>query len=254
MPSGTPNAMPSELCVEGVSKRFGGLVAVSNLSLTLRAGTIHGLIGPNGAGKSTTIALLSGFQRPNEGTISFDGVDLTRLSPWSIAQHGISRTFQQATPLPGLSVFDNVLVGMHTRFQRHERAPLREQARAVLKRFELEELATSDAQALTFGQLRFLEIARAAVMRPKLLLLDEPAAGLNDVERRRLADIVTGLRSDGIGVLLIDHDVPFVFGLCDTLTVMDFGSVIAEGRPDTVRSNPAVVSAYLGGTATVRGS
>jgi ABC-type branched-subunit amino acid transport system ATPase component len=249
----------SLLMMSGVTKTFGGLTAVSELDLHVEPGGIHGLIGPNGAGKSTTIGLLSGFLRPDGGRIMFDEHDLTRLDPAAIARLGISRTFQQAAPLVGLSVFENVIVGMHTRFhaslgavalglpaaQREARA-LTASVEALLARFDLGALAETDAKNLTFGQLRFLEIARAVAMEPQIILLDEPAAGLNEPERKRLVGVVRELRDRGIGVLLVDHDVPLVFGLCDRMTVMNFGSVIASGSPEEVRLNPAVIEAYLG--------
>ncbi len=252
-----------DLALIGVMKRFGGLVAVADVSLSVSVGRIHGLIGPNGAGKSTTIGLVSGFLRADSGRILFGSRDLGRMAPSAIARLGISRTFQQATPLAGLSVFENVLVGMHTRYRsglgavlvrsRAARREARELARSVadlLARFGLAAQAEADARNLTFGQLRFLEIARAIAMRPRILLLDEPAAGLNDVERAQLATLIRGFRDEGVGLLLVDHDVPFVFGLCDRMTVMNFGSVIATGDPDTVHRDPAVREAYLGDVAT----
>jgi branched-chain amino acid transport system ATP-binding protein len=250
------------LALSGVTKRFGGLVAVSDLSLIIEVGRVHGLIGPNGAGKSTTIGLVSGFLVPDSGTIAFGPHDLTGRSPSAIARLGISRTFQQATPLGGLSVFENILVGMHTRYRAglggvlartpSARREAREIARSVeelLVLFELAAQAQADARNLTFGQLRFLEMARAIAMRPRILLLDEPAAGLNDVERRKLAALIRRFRDEGIGMLLVDHDVPFVFGLCDRMTVMNFGSVIASGNPDAVHRDPLVREAYLGAPA-----
>jgi ABC-type branched-subunit amino acid transport system ATPase component len=245
--------------LDGVTKRFGGLVAVAEMSLAVAAGGIHGLIGPNGAGKSTTIGLISGFLRPDAGRITYGSHDLARLTPARIARLGISRTFQQATPLGGLSVFENVLVGMHTRYRaglgavllpneaaRREAATIEGAVRDLLATFGLEAQADADARNLTFGQLRFLEIARAIAMRPRILLLDEPAAGLNDVERARLASLIRGFRDEGVGMLLVDHDVPFVFALCDRMTVMNFGSIIASGDPDAVHHDPAVREAYLG--------
>ena len=249
----------TELVVEGVSKRFGGLVAVNELSLSVAVGSVHGLIGPNGAGKSTAIALISGYLRPDAGRIAFGPNDLSRMSSSRISRLGIARTFQQATPLGGLSVYENILVGLHCRYRtglagvllrspamRREAKDLVRAARELLALFGLEAYAEADARNLTFGQLRFLEIARAIAMGPRILLLDEPAAGLNDVERDKLASLIRGFRNDGVGVLLVDHDVPFVFSLCDRMTVMNFGSVITSGNPDEVHRNPAVREAYLG--------
>jgi ABC-type branched-subunit amino acid transport system ATPase component len=256
------SATAPDLVLEGVTKRFGGLVAVTKLSIAVAEGTVHGLIGPNGAGKSTTIGLVTGFLRPDAGAISLGPHDLTRYSPSVIARLGICRTFQQATPLGGLSVFENVLVGMHRSYRsglgavlvrtpaaRREAAAMVEATHGLLALFGLEALAAADARNLTFGQLRFLEIARAIAMRPRILLLDEPAAGLNDAERARLADLIRGFRDQGIGMLLVDHDVPFVFALADRMTVMNFGSVIASGDPAAVHRDRAVREAYLGDAA-----
>jgi ABC-type branched-subunit amino acid transport system ATPase component len=245
--------------VASLSKRFGGLVAVSDLSLTLSPGTVHGLIGPNGAGKSTTIGLLSGFLRPDTGSVAFAGRELSKLTPSAVAALGVTRTFQQATPLAGLSVYQNVLVGMHRRFRSglsslflsrravaSEAQRIAQAAQELLEVFGLRELGETDAKLLSFGQLRFLEIARAVATKPKFLLLDEPAAGLNETERDQLATHIARFRKEGIGVLLVDHDVPFVFGLCDYMTVMNFGSVIAAGDPRRVAQDTAVREAYLG--------
>jgi ABC-type branched-subunit amino acid transport system ATPase component len=253
----------STLELSAVTKRYGGLVAVADLSLAIAPGSIHGLVGPNGAGKSTTISIAAGFVRPDTGTITFGGRDLGRMAPEAIAGLGIARTFQQATPLAGLSVFENVLVGLHTRYRatlvsvlarspacRSEARAMERAVDALLETFGLAAQANADARTLTFGQLRFLEIARAIARGPAILLLDEPAAGLNEDERERLAVLIRGFRDRGMGVLLVDHDVPFVFGLCDRMTVMNFGSVIASGDPDAIHRDPAVREAYLGDPVT----
>jgi branched-chain amino acid transport system ATP-binding protein len=249
----------SELTAAGVTKRFGGLLAVSEASITIRSGCIHGLIGPNGAGKSTLIGLITGFLRPDAGRIEFDGHDLTRLQPAAIARLGVSRTFQQAAPLLGLTVIENVIAGMHRHYQsgiaavllrwpamRREARALAADAWGLLDRVGLSGEAEAQSGTLTFGKLRFLEIARAMAMRPAVLLFDEPAAGLNQQESAQLAGVVRDLRREGIGILLVDHDVPFVFDLCDEITVMDSGSVVAAGEPDRVYHDPLVRAAYLG--------
>ncbi len=251
--------MTAELTVAAVSKRFGGLVAVSEASLAIRGGRIHGLIGPNGAGKSTMIGLLSGFLRPDAGRIDFSGHDLTRLTPAAIARLGVSRTFQQAAPLLGLTVRENVMAGLHLHYRsgiasvllrlpamRREARDLAAAAYALLERVGLAGEADAQAGMLTFGKLRFLEIARAMAMRPRIILFDEPAAGLNQPESAQLAGILRELRAEGIGILLVDHDVPFVFDLCDEITVMDSGAVIAAGDPDRIYADPRVRDAYLG--------
>ena len=249
----------ARLEVQSIIKRFGGVTAISSASLTLPTGHVHGLIGPNGAGKSTMIGVISGFIKGFSGTIRFDGCDLTACSPAVIARAGISRTFQQATPIAGLTTLENVMVGMHVHHRSHlgsvlfrtpfmlrEARSMRAAAERVLADFDLADDAEADATDLPFGKLRFLELARAVVMRPRILLLDEPAAGLNQPETERLAAIIRAQVQAGVGVLLVDHDVPFVFGLSDQVTVMNFGSVIAAGPPDAVYRDPAVREAYLG--------
>ena len=242
-----------------LTKRFGGVVAVSNVSMTLPPGAVTGLIGPNGAGKSTLINLVSGFRRPDSGEITFEDRDLTRLDPSAIARLGLSRTFQQAAPLAGLTVIENVMVGLHTHYRaglgavllrlpamRREAHANARAARELLNESGLAAEAETEASELPFGKLRFLELARAVAMTPRILLLDEPAAGLNRIETDRLAFLIRTLRDRGITILLVDHDVPFVFGLCDRVVVMNFGGVIAAGKPDDVYGDPAVREAYLG--------
>jgi branched-chain amino acid transport system ATP-binding protein len=249
----------ARLEVRDVTKTFGGVTAISSASLTLPAGSIHGLIGPNGAGKSTMIGVISGFIKDFTGRVRFADQDITALDPTRIARLGLSRTFQQATPITGLTALENVMVGMHIHYSanaaavlfrtpsmRREAREMEGAARVVLDEFGLGSDADADAADLPFGKLRFLEIARAVVMRPSTLLLDEPAAGLNQVETERLASVIRRQAAQGIGVLLVDHDVPFVFQLSDRVTVMNFGSVIASGSPDEVYRDAAVRAAYLG--------
>ncbi len=256
-----------ELNIATATKRFGGLLAVANVSLTIQGGRIHGLIGPNGAGKSTMISLISGALRLDSGQIAYAGHDLGRLDPAAIARLGVARTFQQAAPLLGLSVIENVTTGMHRHYRsgiasvllrlpnmRREARAFAAASKEVLGRVGLAGEAHAQAGTLTFGELRFLEIARAMAMRPRIMLLDEPAAGLNQSESVRLAGILRGLRDEGIGLLLVDHDVPFVFDLCDEVTVMDSGSVIAAGDPDSVYANPIVREAYLGSPDAANGA
>jgi ABC-type branched-subunit amino acid transport system ATPase component len=251
--------MTEGLHVISVTKRFGGVVAVSDASVSVDVGGVHGLIGPNGAGKSTIIGLISGFLRPDAGGLRFGHRDLVRLTPAAIAGLGISRTFQQATPLVGLTVLENILVGMHTRYRsrvpsillratsmRREARDLARSAQALLDMFGLSALADTDAADLTFGKLRLLEMARSVAMRPRILLLDEPAAGLNRWETEQVGQLIRRLRDEGMGVLVVDHDVPFVFNICDRVTVMNFGRVIASGAPEEVYQDPAVREAYLG--------
>ncbi len=249
------------LSLKGVTKRFGGVVALSGVSFDIGDG-VTGLIGPNGAGKSTIVSLVAGYRRPDAGSIKFDGRNITGGEPSEIARLGISRTFQQAAPLPGLTALENVAVGMHTRYcsglldaafrsraWRVEDAALMQEAATLLELFGLADDAQAQAESLTFGKLRFLEIARAMAMRPQLLLLDEPAAGLNSVETQKLEQVIRRLRKDGMRVLLIDHDVPFVFRLCDHVVVLNFGQVLASGTPQEMLDHPGVREAYLGSQA-----
>jgi branched-chain amino acid transport system ATP-binding protein len=250
----------STLCAANVTKTFGGVVAVKNASINLEGGTLAGLIGPNGAGKSTLLSILSGFLRPDGGKVTLDKHDVSRLGPSRTARLGLVRTFQEAAPIAGLSALDNVRVGMHTRFRngpfaailhvpssRREELALREDAQHLLNEVGLRELQDVDAGRLTFGQLRFLEIARALAASPQLLLLDEPTAGLNATESQMLADLIGRIRhSSGLGLLLVDHNVPFLFNLCDRITVMNYGEIIAEGAPQLIEKDPAVHAAYLG--------
>jgi branched-chain amino acid transport system ATP-binding protein/branched-chain amino acid transport system permease protein len=252
-------ASDATLTVSNVSKTFGGLTAVSAASLAVAPGTVHGLIGPNGAGKSTLIGIISGFVRPFAGDVRFAGRSVGALAPAEIARLGLARTFQQATPIAGLTALENVMVGMHVHYRatvgavllrlpamRREARAHEAAARRVLDEFELAADADADAAGLPFGKLRFLELARAIVMRPRVLLLDEPAAGLNAAETLRLEEIIRAQAALGAGILLVDHDVPFVFRLSNEVTVMNFGSVIASGRPDDVYRDSAVREAYLG--------
>ena len=247
------------LTASHVTKAFGGVVAVDDVSLTVDPSTVYGLIGPNGAGKSTLISLLSGFTRPDDGEIRFHGQDVTRLGPARLARLGLARTFQAATPLAGLTVLENVQVALTSKYRsgllcvlartpamRREAKALAAQARALLAEFGLLADADRPARDLSFGKLRYLEIARALATGPKLLLLDEPAAGLNQVEVDELAALISRARADGIAVLLVDHDVSFLFSICDRVTVLNFGKVVTSGSAAEVQSSELLREAYLG--------
>lgn len=249
----------SVLSLESVSKSYGGVRAVQNASLSVHSGSVHGLIGPNGAGKSTLIGMITGFVGVDSGQITFEDTRIDGRPPSDIAKLGISRTFQQATPIVGLTALENVMVGLHVEYHasmtsvlfrspsmRREARAIRERAEQLLLEFGLADDADALAADLPFGKLRFLEIARSVAHRPKILLLDEPAAGLNAAETARLAELIRTLSQSGVGILLVDHDVPFVFSLCETVTVMNFGSVIASGAASIVYHEPAVREAYLG--------
>lgn len=246
------------LSAQGVSKNFGGVAALSEVTLNAPVGTVTGLIGPNGAGKSTLLGVLSGFIRADSGKVTFDGRDLTRCTPLASARAGIIRTFQAAAPLRGLSAFDNVLVGLHGAYRNAARGArlmpwrrieadrhLRARASELLNQVGLYERRDHDAGDLTFGQLRFLEIVRAVAAEPVILLLDEPAAGLDATEVATLANLIRHLVEGGVGVVLVDHDVPFVLELAAEIVVMNFGKVIATGPAAEIQHDEGVRNAYL---------
>ncbi|WP_432827003.1 ABC transporter ATP-binding protein [Dactylosporangium sp. CA-092794] len=254
-----PGTRPGGLAAAGITKSFGGVHALQGVNLTIPERTIVGLIGPNGAGKSTLLKALCGFVVPDAGTVTLGPVTISGLSPARVARAGLVTTFQHATPISGLSVLDNVLVGMTeqhagglfsalcgTPAYRSSERRQRERGHELLRSFGLGHLAGLDAGGLSFGQLRLLEIARAVAAGPRLLLLDEPAAGLNRVEIDRMTAAIRSLRDEhGMGVLVVDHDVPFVFDISNRITAMNFGRVIAEGSPTDIEHDSAVRSAYL---------
>lgn len=250
---------PPMLVARGISKRFGGVHALSDVTLEAPAGRVTGLIGPNGAGKSTLLKVISGFVKPDSGAVTLGGGALPTQSPEATARAGLVTTFQQATPVPGLTVLENVLVGLTNDYPGGVFATLaglpklRAYAREalaiawqLLEDFRLTPVAHGDAGSLSFGQLRFLEIARALATKPRVLLLDEPAAGLNRVEIEHLGSAIKRLRAESeIGLVVVDHDVPFVFELCDRITAMNFGRVIASGTPSEIERDERVRAAYL---------
>ncbi|OLS60566.1 branched-chain amino acid ABC transporter ATP-binding protein/permease [Pseudomonas putida] len=246
------------LQAEGLVKRFGGLVANKDMGLALNSGEITALIGPNGAGKSTFFNLLSGVLAPNAGQITFLGQRIDGLAPRAIASLGVSRTFQHVRLLPDMSVLENVALGAHRRgkagllrsmlhMERAEEASLLAEAARQIERVGLGEHLHTPAGSLALGQQRIVEIARALCSDPILLLLDEPAAGLRYGEKQALARLLEQLRSEGLGVLLVEHDMEFVMGLSDRIVVMEFGQPLASGTPIEIQENPAVLAAYLGG-------
>ncbi len=248
------------LSVQAVTRRFGGLVAVDAVDLDVAEGGVTAIIGPNGAGKTTLFNLISGFQAPDAGRIVFAGNDITGRAPEAIAAAGLVRTFQLAQIFQNLSVIENIQVGCHlhtsgglwsalfrTPGMRRAEREIEARARELLDFVGLDMATATEASAITYGQQRLLDIARALAARPRLLLLDEPAAGLSVAETKRLSAAIRAIAERGTTVLLIEHDMKLVMDTADAIAVLDFGRKIAEGPPATVRTNPAVIAAYLGG-------
>jgi branched-chain amino acid transport system ATP-binding protein len=244
---------------ESLSKSFGGVHAVQEVSFSVRSGQIKGIIGPNGAGKTTLFNLITGVYRPDAGSIRFDGERCVGLAPHQMAERGIARTFQNVELFERMSVLENVMVGRHPRTRagfvsaafrlgraRGEERLIREKALEILGFVGITEKADWVSSALPFGLQRGLEIARALATEPRLLLLDEPASGLNAVETRDLGRLLGRIRDRGITVLLVEHDMSLTMEICDEILVMDYGRPLAEGTPREIQRNPQVIAAYLG--------
>jgi branched-chain amino acid transport system ATP-binding protein len=252
----------SLLAVEDLRKSYGGVTALAGLSFEVREGTIHSIIGPNGAGKTTLFDLITGLQAPSGGRVVLRGAPVTQLAPHRRAALGISRSFQNLRVFTNMTALENVMVGRHLharcgfaacllRLPAASRidAECRRAGLALLERIGLTEFAEADADALPYGALKRLEIARALATEPALLLLDEPAAGCNESETREIDTLIQQVAADGVTVLLVEHDMRLVMGISDRITVLNHGRLLAQGSAEEVRANPDVVEAYLGRSA-----
>jgi branched-chain amino acid transport system ATP-binding protein len=248
------------LNIAGVNKRFGGLQALTEVGIRIGRGQIYGLIGPNGAGKTTFFNVITGLYQPDTGTFALDGKPYSPSAPHAVAKAGIARTFQNIRLFGEMTALENVMVGRHVRTRqgvfgaifRHkaarlEEAAIRARAQELLDFVGIGQFGNRTARYLSYGDQRRLEIARALATEPKLLALDEPAAGMNATEKLALRELLVKIQRAGVTILLIEHDVKLMMGLCDRISVLEYGKLIAEGQPAEIQKNQAVIEAYLGG-------
>jgi len=251
--------MASLLKIRHLSKRFAGVQAIFDLSFDVTQGSITSIIGPNGAGKTTLINMVSGFIRPSDGDIRFNGESLSGLKPHQVAARGIARTFQTVELFSRMTVLENVMLGRHLKSRKglisaafrlpgvfREEADLKARSLSVLETVGIAEYAAMKAANLPLGEQKLLEVARALASEPQLLLLDEPVAGLNEVETQKAAEMIMGLGETGVTVILVEHDMKMVMDISDEILVLNYGAKIAEGPPTSIRTDPGVIKAYLG--------
>ncbi len=247
------------LDIEHLTMRFGGVVAVNDVSMSIRQGEIHGLIGPNGSGKTTIFNVVSGYYKATSGTISLESKPITGLPAHRITAMGFARTFQNLRLFTSMTVLDNVRVAtgyhartglwqeiLNTKSVQHEEKAFTAKALELLRLLGIEEYAHERATSLPYGHQRRVEIARALATNPRIVLLDEPAAGLNEVETEQLREILIKIRDSGVTIFIVEHDMKLVMGICDVISVLDYGKKIAEGTSDEISRNPIVIEAYLG--------
>jgi branched-chain amino acid transport system ATP-binding protein len=247
------------LNVEQVAVRFGGLVALSDMNFTVGEGEIVSLIGPNGAGKTTAFNVMTGFLDPSHGTVSYRGTTLNGLKPHEIADLGLIRTFQRTSVFPNDTVYDNLLIGLHRQGRvrlldaifglpraRASERKLRKRASELVEWVGLERRAYDPAGSLSYGEQRLVGVALALAAEPSMLLLDEPVSGMNASETHTFVQLIRGIRDRGVTILLVEHDMPMVMSVSDRVVVLNYGRIIAEGTPDVIRNDPAVIEAYLG--------